>query len=315
MSDRLLVGFDFGGTKLAVVLADRDGTRLASRVLPTDAERGAEQAVHRAIAASRELLAERGGAVTAVGVATMGITRDDHVELAPNVPGWDRLALPGMLREEFATAPVVIENDVKAAAVAELTWGELRDVSTGIYVNLGTGLAVALIVGGTVLEGANGAAGEIGYWARSRADEPGSRAVRGPLEEYASGAGVAARARNELGIDGGVAALTRSEDPRAAAFLADLYDEIALHVANLAIALDPERVVLGGGYARSSDRLLATVAKRLDAHVPYPPQLRVARFGGDAAAAGAVALALGQGERARGAGQGKMTPNARLQPG
>ena len=296
MSEGLLVGFDFGGTKLAIVLADRDGTQLALEVLPTEADRGAEQAVHRAIAAARELLSSRGAGAAAVGVATMGITRDDHVELAPNVPGWDRLALPRLLRDEFGSAPVAIANDVRAAAVAELTWGELRNVSSGIYVNLGTGFAVTLIVGGAVLEGAHGAAGEIGYWARSRADEVGNDNARGPLEEYVSGVGVAARARTELGIDGGVAALTASGDPQAAAFLADVYDEIAMHVANLAIALDPEVVVLGGGYARSSDRLCTTIARRMEAHVPYPPELRVARFGGDAAIAGAIALALQAGE-------------------
>lgn len=296
MSERLLVGFDFGGTKLAIVLADRDGTQLALEVLPTEADRGAEQAVHRAIASARELLSSRGAVAAAVGVATMGITRDDHVELAPNVPGWDRLALPRLLRDEFGSAPVAIANDVRAAAVAELTWGELRNVSSGIYVNLGTGFAVTLIVGGAVLEGAHGAAGEIGYWARSRTDEVGNDNARGPLEEYVSGVGVAARARTELGIDGGVAALTASDDPQAAAFLADVYDEIAMHVANLAIALDPEVVVLGGGYARSSDRLCTTIARRMEAHVPYPPELRVARFGGDAAIAGAIALALQAGE-------------------
>jgi len=144
VSQQLLVGFDFGGTKLATVLADLDGTRLAGEVLPTEAERGAEQAVRRAIAAARDLLSSRGAGVAAVGVATMGITRDDHVELAPNVPGWDRLALPQLLRDEFGSAPVAIANDVRAAAVAELTWGELRNVSTGIYVNLGTGFAGAM---------------------------------------------------------------------------------------------------------------------------------------------------------------------------
>jgi glucokinase len=302
VSDQLLVGLDFGGTKVAVVLADQDGTRVASCVLPTEAEQGAEQAVHRALAAARGLLTERGAEVAAVGVATMGITRDDHVELAPNVPGWDRLAIPTMLRNEFGAAPVAIANDVKAAAVAELTWGELRGVSTGMYVNLGTGFAAALIVRGAVLEGAHGAAGEIGYWARNRADESRDRGVRGPLEEYVSGAGVAARARAELGIDGGVTALVRSDDPRAAAFLADLYDEIALQIANLAIAVDPEVVVLGGGFARSSDGLLDAVAHRIDAQLPYLPQLRVARFGGDAATAGAIALAL--------QASGTMTPGA-----
>ncbi|HET6878481.1 MAG TPA: ROK family protein [Jatrophihabitans sp.] len=293
MSEPLLVGFDFGGTKLAIVLADPDGTTVAVEVIATEAERGAKQAVQRATRTAREMLAEREAVAVAVGVATMGITHDDHVQLAPNVPGWERLSLPALLHDAFGATPIAIANDVKAAALAELTWGELRDVRTGIYLNLGTGLAAALVVHGEVLDGAHGAAGEIGYWARSRADCAGAAAGHAPLEEYAGGAGVLARARAELGLDGGVAALLDADDPDARAFLDDLYAEIALHTANLAVALDPERVVVGGGYARNSDAVLDAIRARLDAFVPYPPELRRARFGADAGTAGAVALARG----------------------
>lgn len=293
MSARLLVGFDFGGTKLAIRLAQPDGTPVADEVLATQAEQGAEQAVRRAIAAAQQMLADRDAAAAAVGVATMGITHEAQVELAPNVPGWDRLALPAMLRDAFGSAVVAIANDVKAAALAELTWGELRGVRTGLYLNLGTGIAATLVVDGAVLEGAHGAAGEIGYWARSRADTVGVAGGRAPLEEYAGGAGALIRCRAELGVEGGVAALQTSADAASRAFLKDLYDEIALHATNLAIALDPERMVVGGGYARTSGEVLEAIRNRLDAFTPYPPDLRRARFGADAGTAGAIALAMG----------------------
>ncbi|HEY6933325.1 MAG TPA: ROK family protein [Marmoricola sp.] len=292
---RLLVCLDFGGTKLAVTLADLDGTTVVGDVLATDADQGAEQAVHRAVECAHRLLAERGAEAAAVGVATMGITHEDHVELAPNVPGWDRLALPVLLREAFGPAPVAIANDVKAAALAELTWGELRGAGTAIYLNLGTGIAAALVVGGRIVDGAHGAAGEIAYWARSRADTAGAAAGRAPLEEYAGGVGALQRARAELGVEGGVAALValaEGDDPAARAFLDDLYAEIAFHTANLAVALDPERVVVGGGFARGSDAVLEVIRDRLEAFVPYPPEVRRAAFGADAGTAGAVALAM-----------------------
>ena len=299
MSEGLIVGFDFGGTKLAVTLADKSGSRVAGEVLPTRADSGAEPAVRRAIASAQRLLADRAAVAAGVGVATMGVTYDDHVELAPNVSDWDRLALPPLLDEAFGAVPVVIANDVKAAALAELTWGELRGVGTGIYLNLGTGIAAALVVGGVVLDGAHGASGEIGFWARSRADDAGVAGGRAPLEEYVGGSGVLRRARNELGVDGGVAALAQLEDPAARAFLDDLYAEIALHTANLAVAIDPERVVVGGGYARGSAAVLEAIRARLDGFVPYPPELRLAAFGADASTAGAVALAMDAVSRTR----------------
>jgi glucokinase len=293
VSAPLLVGFDFGGTKLAVVLAELDGGALAREVLATEPEKGAERAVHRAIDSAHRLLGQRTAA--AVGVATMGYTHDDRVELAPNVPGWNRLALPALLRRAFPSVPVAIANDVRAAALAELTWGELQGVAHGIYLNLGTGIAATLVVNGAVLEGAHGAAGEIGYWARSRADQAGAAAGFAPLEEYAGGAGALARARTELGarapIEGGIAALEASADAQARAFVDDLYAEIALHTANLAAALDPERIVVGGGYARTSEAVLDVIRNRLAAFVPHPPELRRAHFGADAASTGAIVLA------------------------
>jgi glucokinase len=289
---RCLLGLDLGGTKLAAALATTEGEILAVRQVPTLAPRGAEQALARALDAGRTLADASNATVAAVGVSTMGITHEDHVELAPNVPGWHTLALPALVRAAFSPAPVQIGNDVKAAALAELTWGELAGVDGGIYLNVGTGLAAALTLGGRVLTGAHEAAGEIGYWLRSRTDGPGAAAGRAPLEEHVAGAGTTARAERELGVDGGVAVVATRDDAAATAFLEDLYDEIGLHLANLAIAFDPERVVVGGGYAGDSERLLTALRGWLDRCVPFPPQLRLARFLRDSGLAGAVALAL-----------------------
>src|SRR6266498_2937590 len=270
---RVLLGFDFGGTKLALALAGADGRIEATRTLPTPTGQGAGTALARALETAHDFLTAEHARACAVGVSTMGITHEDHVELAPNVPGWQQLRLPQRVRESFTPAPVAVGNDVKAAALAELTWGELRGVDSGIYVNLGTGVAATLVLSGRVVEGAHGAAGEIGYWLRSRTPVAGARDGHAPLEEYVGGGGTAARARAELGV------------------ARDLYDEIAVHVTNLAIAFDPQRVVLGGGYTRTREPLVTAVRERLRRYVPYPPELRLAHFGADAGIAGAIALA------------------------
>ena len=288
MSSEALLGLDFGGTKIALALAELTGETIAVTTVPTNAADGAEQALERGITAARDLLRHRQKEAAAVGIATMGLTRDDRVDLAPNVPGWNLLALPDRFRAAFAPAPVAIDNDVRAAARAELTWGELSGVQTGIYLNLGSGLAATLVIGGEIVVGAHDAAGEVGYWLRSRADRPGSA----PLEEYAGGAGIRRRARAELGVDAGLGELMASPDRALQLFVTDLFDEIAVQVTNLVTALDPERLVIGGGFVRDPDRLLAVVQSRVAAHVPFPPEVRLARFGGDAALAGAIALAM-----------------------
>ena len=62
----------------------------------------------------------------------MGNTYDDHVEMAPNVVGWSELALPERLRGALRTNDIRIENDVKAAARAEVKWGGLAGVDVGV---------------------------------------------------------------------------------------------------------------------------------------------------------------------------------------
>jgi hypothetical protein len=70
-------------------------------------------------------------------------------------------------------------------------------------------------------------------------------------------------------------------------------DEMSMHVANLAIAIDPQRIAVGGGLVRSAEVLLPALRDRLAHAVPFPPELVAARFDQNASLLGAIALALG----------------------
>lgn len=290
--DPLILGLDFGGTKIACAVADLAGTPRAEVEIATEADRGAKQALERTFAAVDDLLARCPGRLVGVGVSTMGITFEDRVELAPNVDGWSDLRLPGQLGAQYPGVGIRIDNDVKAAAFAELTWGALRGVDPGIYVNLGSGIAAAITSGGAILSGAHGASGEFGYWRRSSQDCVGAPDGSAPLEEFAGGAGVRRRARAALGIETGYAGLLQRDDPESAAMLDDIVAEICWHVTNVAILIDAEKVVLGGGYLRTPEPLLSRLRASLERNVPYPPQLEIGRFGGSGGLSGALALAV-----------------------
>jgi glucokinase len=285
MTDFVLA-LDFGGTKLDVATATLDGEILLSQRLDTDATAGAEQAVERAVAAGRGLTrttaSQLGGSLKAVGAASPGIVLEDRILLAPNVPGWEDLALAARLRDGLDIADVVTQTDVKAATRAEATWGALVDADPGIFINLGTGLAAGILVDGHVLSGANQAAGEIGYALRSAAEPH-------PLEEHAGG-----RAIGERG--GGSAAevfeRARSGDDEARRLVDNALDELAVHVANLAIAIDPARIAVGGGLMHHADLVLPALQQRVQHAVPFPPPVVSARFVHDAALRGAIALAI-----------------------
>jgi glucokinase len=293
-----VLGIDLGGTKMALGTADGSGTILHRQVVPTLAEQGADQAITRAITAGRQLVdrtrAEHGGALAGVGVANMGITLEDRVLMAPNVPGWDRLALPQLMRQAFSTDEVRVENDVKAAASAELRWGALAGVDVGIYLNLGTGIATALIAHGRVIRGAHGAAGEIAYNLRQVHEEVGVRHEHAPLEEFVGGRAIGERASLLFSEPFTAAEIFHraQSDLEARAFVEVTLTEIAFHVTNLAIALDPERIVVGGGLMHSKDVILPRLAAHVKRFVPFPPTLLEAHFSRDAGLMGAIALAL-----------------------
>ncbi|WP_433433702.1 ROK family protein [Nonomuraea sp. CA-141351] len=275
-----VLGIDVGGTKVAIGVSGSDGPELSARVR-LDSGPGT---LARALAAARSL----DGSPAAVGFSTCGVIRDGVVRLAPNVPGWEGLELPRLLKEEYGAVPVAIDNDVNAAAAAELRWGALRGVSTGVYVNLGTGLAAALVVDGRVVPGAHGAAGEIGYL-QVTPGEPAFADGRVPLEERVSGGALAARGTALLGRPTTAAELLAEAGARE--LVEEALRTLAMSVANLCVMFDPERLVVGGGMMGAADLIMPRLAAEVARAVPFPPELRPARFADDAPLLGALALA------------------------
>lgn len=319
----VVLGLDFGGTKIAMAVSDLAGNQLASATVSTGAEpgtltaasrEGAQAIFDRGIQAARDLLAEAapGSELAAVGAATFGIPFEDRVELAPAIDGWESLALGRELRSAFDGAKVRMATDAKAAAAAELRWGTLHGCDPGVYLNLGTGLAAAIVIGGRVVSGGNGGAGEIGYNLRAVSDVGRRLDQRVPLEWMVSGQGLARRGaeRSAGTADGTMTAAgifaASPDDPELDDLLASFVAELAFHLVNLAISINPVRISVGGGMVRSWERLRPHLEHALQAGAPFPPELAVARFPFDAPLLGAVALAV---DAAAGSGTWAFDPD------
>jgi glucokinase len=296
-STPVLLAIDFGGTKIAVAIADPGGRRLASATVDSAGELGARAAFERAVGAARDLLGGvRDPHLTAVGVATFGIPFDDRVELAPAIAGWDDLALGRELRAAFPGAEVRMATDAKAAARAEATWGALRGSDPGVYLNLGTGLSVAIVIGGQVVMGGHGAAGEIGYNLRAVGDVGLELDDRTPLEWMVSAKALARRATEAVGsareLSAAEAFGSSAGDQSLDHVIDEFVAELAFHLVNLANCIDPVRIAAGGGMTGSWERLRPGLEQALRAGVPYPPELVLAEFPFDAPLIGAIALAV-----------------------
>ena len=183
-----------------------------------------------------------------------------------------------MVRGELGTK-TVFENDVNLAALGERWHGLGKDVDHFVYLHLGTGVGLGIVVGGELYRGSGGAAGEVGYlplWGTDLRDPESRR--RGPLDRAASADGVvrAARTRGAAGIAHGRAGVRRggrrAMRARERVVRAEA-ERIALTVAAVAAVLDPGLVILGGGIGANGELLLAPVRERLAEVSPFRPRV------------------------------------------
>ena len=291
-----VLAIDFGGTKTAVASADMTGSIRIQARLDTNAAGGAQQLLERTSALARALIERTStkvrGQCVAVGVVTPGVVYDSGILLSPNIPGWDQVPLRETLRTSLSISSVFVANDVKAATMAEMRWGALKGADPAVYLSLGTGIAAAIVSGGRVITGAHGASGEIGYNLRSVLDTSGAAQGRAPLEEAIGGRFIGERASLLLGETLSAADVFAHADVRARFLVDEALAELATHIANLAILIDPARIAVGGGLMSSGEIILQALAFRLAYAVPFPPEIVPARFLNDASLHGAIALAL-----------------------
>src|SRR4051794_23162229 len=290
-----VVALDFGGTKIAAAWADHAGTILRHERLATWAADGPDQALARTAEVAKELMAtawEAGRPVVSVAAVAPGVVREDGIQLVPNLPGWEDLALARRLADLMDVEEVPVWNDVRAGALAELRHGNLRGAEPGIYLSLGTGVAAAVTVGDTVVEGAHQAAGEVAYLLVGQGPVPAAADGVAPLEEVVGGRALGLRASAQLGRSLDAAELFARTDPEAQQLVHHALGVLADAVANMAVLLDPARVVVGGGMMASADLVLRVLSMRVAQAVPFPPEIVPAHFSTDASLHGAIALAL-----------------------
>jgi len=218
------------------------------------------------------------------------------VAMAPNLPGWGRHGLVEAVREELGTN-VTFENDVNLAALAERAHGHGRNVENFVFLSVGTGVGMALVIDGQVYRGAHGAAGEIAYMPLGMGDphDPANRR-RGAFEEAAAAAGVVRMAK-KLGMrmpqtPETIFVAARRGNHTASRVVDMEAARLALAIATVTPVLDPELVILGGGIGRNGDLLLEPIEHELKQLLPFRPRVVVSALGEDAVLRGAVATAL-----------------------
>ncbi len=292
-----VVGIDVGAHWLRAAVADITGAIIA-RVDERASLRSAAALVQQIGDVAHRVASEAGlrwRQVTHATVGSSGVLDPSRGLLAhaPNLPGWGRQGLVGAIRDQLGTA-VSFENDVNLAALGERTNGAGRGVANFVFLWIGTGVGMGIVINGELYRGAGGAAGEIGYMPVGAGDPSDPRfRRRGMLEEWAGASAVTrtARASGLRQAAKGIFAAARRGDPTARAVVEEEAGRIAVAIAAVAPVLDPELIILGGGIGGNAD-LLPAVERRLGAISPFTPRLAGSELGEDAVLHGAVATAL-----------------------
>lgn len=290
-----VLAVDLGGTKVSFAVVDADGTVRARAKRPS--HEGGAALSHDALAASAAETVRAAGLrwtdVRAAGVVVPGIYDPATGRAwAPNLWGRDEVPLGEELRKRLPV-PVVVDSDRSGYVLGEAWRGAARDCKDVVFLAVGTGIGAGILSHGRLVRGSGGIAGAVGWFALDpRWREDFGR--MGSFEAEAAGPALARRLGAPSAED--VAAAARRGEPAARRAVDETVEWLAMGIANLVSALNPQVVVLGGGLMQASDLFLEPVrhAVRRWAQPLAVDQCRIelTQLGEDAALLGAARLAF-----------------------
>ncbi len=284
MDKKYVIGVDIGGQTSKIGVVDARGNVLTQSVIRTDTHDDVKLYVKDLGAAIRLLASQVDGGIEAIRGVGIGAPNGNYyrgtIEFAPNLKWKGIVPLAELVSKEIGL-PVKLTNDANAAAVGEMTYGAARGMKHFIMITLGTGVGSGIVVGGYVLYGHDGFAGELGHTIQVRNNGRLCGCGRtGCLEAYASAVGVARTAREILETTDRPTILR--DIPRDSITSKDVAeaaakgDQVSIDIFNftgrmLGAALadfvafsSPEAIILFGGLTKAGDLLKKPVVEAMN---------------------------------------------------
>ncbi|MGG4033768.1 ROK family glucokinase [Paenibacillus cisolokensis] len=314
MSEKIYVGVDIGGTAIKVGICNENGDLLQTYEGPTETDKGTDAILNNIAAYVRHIVSEspfQWEQVEGVGIGIAGFLDIPNgiMKFAPNlglrnVPVRDRV-------QEALGKPVFINNDANVAALGEAWAGAGKGVSDCVCYTLGTGVGGGIIIDGKIVQGFAGMAGELGHMAIV----PDLEAIQcgcgkmGCLETVSSATGIIKMAKDAV-ERGDRTSLSAVENITAKDVFdaAKAGDEVAARIVNraafylgksmatVAIVLNPQRFIIGGGVSKAGDFLFDQIRDVFRKFTPDLIQEGVeivpAQLGNNAGIVGAAGLVL-----------------------
>jgi glucokinase len=307
------VGVDIGGTKVAAGLVNACGEISAQVRVPMISNSSAQDGLEAVLSAISKVMPGKTESIGGIGICAPGPLdpKTGTVLNPPNVPCWRNFPLAQAV-QKYYRAPVKVDNDANAAALAEFRWGAARGYRYVFYATLGTGIGSGIVLDGKIYHGRTGSAGEGGHVSIDHRGPICRCGKPGCIEVLASGTAVVESAREELAAGarssmlelagGNAAAITgeilgkaaESGDALAHKILGEATAMLALWLSNIIDLFDPNVIVIGGGAAALYRPFLDKLRTRIPQITVNPRASEVpivpARYGADSGIAGGAAL-------------------------
>ncbi|TDB75393.1 ROK family transcriptional regulator [Actinomadura sp. KC216] len=305
------LGIDIDAHRVSVAVADLTGDVVGGHRAGLDVQGPPGEriaAVRDAVTACLAAVDVDRRSLLAVAAGTPGVVAPDGtVTSCTAVPGWEGVRLGRELARSFS-CPVLVENDANLAAVAERWRGAARDTDDVVCVHAGLHTGMGAIIGGRLHRGRWGAAGEVGMLpelglryttaALLTGTDACPKAAEAALAAFASGVGDApGAALRGAGVDhvdhaDRVLEAAGWDAAEAKAVVERLAARMARGVAAMALALDPEMIVVGGPLVRAGDLLVTELRRRIAPLCLSPVRIEASELADEAVGLGAVRLAL-----------------------
>ncbi|RCV52368.1 ROK family transcriptional regulator [Marinitenerispora sediminis] len=301
----VVVGIDFGYSRLRVALGDSEGRTLLEEAIGYDVAADPDRGVRRAVwLAETLLIAARvdRSMVTSVAAAVPGPIEAATGEIGSItcMPRWAGYRPAAELSERLGL-PVLAENDANLAAMAEAAEGSAQGLEHVVHVTASEGVGAGLIVGGRLFRGAGGTAGEIGHMGLDERGQVCRCGNRGCLETLVGAPYLLNMVPHTADIATpstlpGLVAAARNDDPGCRRIVAEAGAALGRGVSVVANTFNPQMVVVGGELAEAGELLLEPMRRAMEMATLGSAlrQLRLVRgeLGGRAALRGALRLAL-----------------------
>ena len=318
IADPKLLGIDLGGTTTKFAIMRPQGEIQQRWSIQTDVLNDGNNIIPNIIDSINhhlQLYQMSAKQLQGIGIGTPGSVdyQTGMVDSAFNL-NWDR---PMALKEQIelhTNIPVQVENDANVAALGERWLGAGKNADNVAFVTLGTGVGGGIIINGQIVHGQGGSAGEIGHMTINPQGYRCTCGKRGCLETVASATGIVHVARDyaqeyagdselKASLDNGddltakdVFDLAKQNDPLALKVTHVVCDQLGLALSIVAVTINPQYIIIGGGVSNAGDFLLQRVRESYNRYVfssvKKTTTLTLATLGNEAGVIGAASLIL-----------------------